>query len=72
MNKVKYKLKAVSEMLGVSRDRIAYTLTNGVLPPRKRRYLHRWYTPEEIMLLADYFDVPVPEGLEHEKGRQLV
>ena len=65
MNKPKYKLKAVAEMLDVSRDRITYTLKNGVLPPRKRRYLHHWYSPEEIILLADYFDVPVPKELEN-------
>jgi DNA-binding transcriptional MerR regulator len=65
MNTVKYKLKAASEMLGVSPDRITYTLTNGVLPPRKRRYLHRWYSPEEILLLAEYFDVPIPKELEN-------
>ena len=65
MNKAKFKLKAVAEMLNVSRDRIAYTLKNGFLPPRKHRYLHHWFTPEEIIRLADYFDVPVPKELEN-------
>jgi hypothetical protein len=72
MNKPKYKLKAVAEMLDVSRDRITYTLKNGFLPPRKRRYLHHWYSLEEIILLADYFDVPIPKALEQKKGRQSV
>jgi hypothetical protein len=59
-----YKLQAVSNLLGVATYRIAYTLHNGVLPPRKRRYLHRWYSGEEIVLLAHYFGVAVPEELE--------
>jgi hypothetical protein len=58
MNKVKFKLD-------VSRHRIVYTHKNGFLPPRKRRYLHHWYTFEEIIRLADYFDVPVPKQIEN-------
>jgi hypothetical protein len=65
MNTVKFKLKAVAEMLNVSRDRIAYTHKNGFFPARKRRYLHHWYTSEEIIRLADYFDVPVPKQIEN-------
>ena len=65
MNTVKFKLKAVAEMLDVSRHRIVYTHKNGFLPPRKRRYLHHWYTFEEIIRLADYFDVPVPKQIEN-------
>jgi hypothetical protein len=65
MNTLKYKLKAVAEMLDVPRHRIAYTHKNGFLPPRKRRYLHHWYSPEEIVRLAEYFDVPVPKELEN-------
>jgi hypothetical protein len=64
MKTVKYKLKEVAEMLDISRDRITYTLKNGFLPARKRRYLHHFYTPEEIIRLADYFDVPVPKDLQ--------
>ena len=75
MNTVKYKLNTVAEMLDVPRHRIAYTHKNGFFPARKRRYLHHWYTPEEIVRLADYFAVPVPKELgnrEQEKGRQSV
>lgn len=73
-----YKLQAVSNMLSVAPHRIAYTLKNGVLPARKRRYLHHWYTPEEIVLLARYFDVPIPNEVatlgpqRNEEGRQSV
>jgi hypothetical protein len=56
-----YKLQAVSNLLGIAPHRIAYTFKNGVLSARKRRYLHHWYTPGEIVLLAGYFDVPVPD-----------
>ena len=65
MNTVKFKLKAVAEMLDVSRHRIVYTHKNGFLPPRKHRYLHHWYTSEEIIRLADYFDVPIPKQIEN-------
>ena len=65
MSKATYKLKAVAEMLDVPRHRVAYTHKNGFFPARKRRYLHHWYTPEEIVRLADYFDVPVPKELEN-------
>jgi hypothetical protein len=73
-----FKLRAVADLLGVAPYRISYTLKNGVLPARKRRYLHRWYTAEEIALLAHYFGVSVPRELENpesdcrETGRQSV